>query len=278
MSNSQRIAVKRVGGTAALLWLAVTGAVVYTQSIAAPQSQPQTGAAAQQGSEDDSVTRTRERREKPVAGEQAATQPTNVEVSRFVQGWRVSEGEWEAASKRIKSHSPNVWARMDRMPSDSPARMNMMRSLIERHRDLERVERRDPEQYKRELAQIEIEDQIVGIAREARQASSESEADALKQKLRNLVEKLVDLRFANREARLKRLSDTLAAERERLEADKRARDAAVERHFGSALKGAGRPPREGPPPRRREGREGSRDPESGPPKDELLSPPAPPRP
>jgi hypothetical protein len=264
MSNSRRDRAKRAGFAAAALWVAVAGATGFAQPLAAPQSQPQAGATVEQGADNSVESRMRQRRRQMTSGQGATTQPST-DVSRAADGPRVSEGEWEAASGAIKSHSPNVWERINRMPSDSPARIHMMRSLIDRHRDLQRIERRDPEQYKREFSQLELEDQILGVSRDIRRSAGEEEANALKPKLRELVGKLVDLRIANREARLKRLNETLTAERERLENDKRTRDDAVERHFGTALKGPGRPPRsgDGSPSRRREG-PGERQVEGGP--------------
>ena len=179
------------------------------------------------------------------------------------------ESDWLATIEAMRKHTPNAWHRFERMPPDGPGHVRMKRMLVDRHRQLQRVEQRDPELFKRELEQLELEDEILGIARQIWGAGPDgNESKDLRNQLRDRVGRLVDLRIQNREARLKRLTETLENETRRLNDDKRDRDAVVERQFDAVLKGrgpiVGRPGRqgEGPPRgplRRGEGRPGGRE-------------------
>jgi hypothetical protein len=140
----------------------------------------------------------------------------------------------------MRQHAPNWWRRFDNMPQGVPWRQRMMRAAVERHRELQRIERRDPEQHAREIEQLKLEDEVLGLApRIWRESSAEGGGgkgtEELKSELRQKLTRLADLRIQNREARLKRLADTLASEQRRLEAEKVKRDAVVERQYQDVL-------------------------------------------
>ena len=148
-----------------------------------------------------------------------------------------SEAEFKAAADAMRKHAPNWWRRFENAPPGAPRRRLMMRAVVERHRELQRIEKRDPEQHAREIRQLELEDEILGLAprlwRERDSAAGDFEE--MKSRLREKVEQLIDLRIQNREARLERLTETLNAEKRRLEADKQARDKTVEQRYQAIL-------------------------------------------
>jgi hypothetical protein len=148
-----------------------------------------------------------------------------------------SEAEFRDAEKAMRKHAPNWWRRFDNAPAGAPMHRRMMRAVIERHNELERIAQRDPEQHKREIKQLELEDDVLGLAQRIwrDREGSGGEVEALKTELHKKLGELVDLRLRNREARLQRLSDTLAAEKRRLEADQRNRDKTVDQRYEAAL-------------------------------------------
>lgn len=186
----------------------------------------------------------RERRAKELESgwaEIATTKPSEAERLE------PTESEWRAAADAMRPHTPNALRRIERAPKNVPARARMMRALVDRYRELQRIERRDPQQYKRELEQTELEDQILGVARQIARESDPGSAKEMRTQLRDLVSKLVDARIANREARLEKLSATIEAERQRLAKDRQDREKSIERQVAEVVK-TRRSPRGSEPP------------------------------
>jgi hypothetical protein len=156
-----------------------------------------------------------------------------------------------------------------------------MRNVIARFRELQRIERRDPEQYKREVEQLKLEDDVLSLGRQLWRDPQRENAPELKQQLREAVGQLVELRIRNREARIARIAAMLDQERERLEVDKQNREAVAEKQYQAVLNGRpmpGMPPGPGGgPPGGRRGPGGPGGPPGGPPdRPELATPPPPP--
>jgi hypothetical protein len=140
----------------------------------------------------------------------------------------------------MRPHAPNFFRRFDRGPADMQWKLHAKRQMVDRYRELQRLEQRDPEQFNREIEQIELEDDIVGLARGVRMAKPE-DAEQRKAELSERVAKVFDLRIQNREARIKRLAKSLEEERAKLETEKKDREAAVKRRTDQIVRG-GRTP------------------------------------
>lgn len=151
----------------------------------------------------------------------------------------VSEADWDAAADAMRPHAPNLVRRIERASKTGPMRNRMMRALVERHRELQRIQRRDEEQYKREIEQVVLEDEILGKSRELARQQDFASAYEVRVQLREMIGKLVDLRIRNREARLERLAGTVEAERKRLEEEKAGRERAIERQLSAVTKARG---------------------------------------
>jgi hypothetical protein len=172
----------------------------------------------------------------------------------------VSDAEWESVAGEMRRHMPQAWARLEQVPPARQARMKRM--FVERFRELQRLAQREPEQYRREIELVELEDEVFGLARQLWPGAARGGDDRgeVRKALREKVGQLVDLRIRNREARIERLAKALETERGRLEADKRNREVVVERQFNAmangepipgvpgsgAAPGNRRPPREQP--------------------------------
>jgi hypothetical protein len=244
-SLARLIGVAAIAG--ASTWLAAS---LLTTAWAQPEPLGTTSTVAPAAADDTSSpssesveAKMRERRTKELASgwaEVATTRPTDVERLE------PTESEWRAAADAMRPHTPNALRRIERAPN-VPARARMMRALVDRYRELQRIERRDPQQYKRELEQTELEDQILGVARQIARESDPASAKEMRTQLRDLVSKLVDARIASREARLEKLSATLAAERQRLAKDRQDREKSIERQVAEVVK-TRRSPRGSEPP------------------------------
>jgi hypothetical protein len=203
------------------------------ESTAAPSADP--------ASADSSVEeRMRKRRAEAYAG-------AGVKADSAPDKGEPDEAEWSAAAAAMEAHTPNAIRRINRSSPNFPARARMMRALVDRHRELQRIKARDPEQYKRELEQTKLEDEILGASRRLARESDMAGAYEIRVQIRDMVTKLVDLRIANREARLERLAETLEAERKRLAQDKENRAKAIERQLNVVTRRGGS--ESGPPSR-----------------------------
>jgi hypothetical protein len=153
--------------------------------------------------------------------------------------------ENEAAEALLERYAPHTWKRLERMPADGPVRMKLQRQLMERARDLQRMEKRDPEQFKSEVEQVKLEDEVADLGRQVLRrgdsSSSSSDQDAIKKTLHESIEKLVDVRLRNRQARLDRLAKTLETEKDKLETDRDNRDKLVQRQFDTVVNGRRQP-------------------------------------
>ena len=148
-----------------------------------------------------------------------------------------TEAEWQEARAAMQKLAPNAWANIRRrVPEDAPFRPEFVRGIVDRHRDLVRLKKRDKEQYEAEVAQLQLEDEILGIAQRLREGEP-PEADALKRELREKVGQLVELRFKNREARIAWLAKVLDRERGKLEQDRANKDRIVEKKYDAILNG-----------------------------------------
>jgi hypothetical protein len=186
----------------------------------------------------------------------------------------------EAAEAMLREHAPHMWSRLQHMPYDAPMRARLERQMMERARDLQRMQLRDAEQFKNEVEQLKLEDEVADLGRRVGRRADASSAES--EALRTTIKKLVDVRIRNREARLARLANTLASEKEKLQADRDNRDKLVERQFQAVVNrrpfgGGGGAPREGrpalaSPPGPRRGPGGPRGEGGGPQPDVQASP------
>jgi DNA repair exonuclease SbcCD ATPase subunit len=180
------------------------------------------------------------RRAEEIAAAEAAARNRPPEA-RWEQGpgpdREPNEDDVRAAEQAMRKLAPNWWKRLDKVPQDAPWRPRMMRGAVERYRELQRTERRDPEQYKLDIRQLELEDEILGLAPRVwhDKAGGGQNIEELKSQLHEKVAQLTEVRIRSREARLKRLTETLAAEQKRLETEKRDRDKTVQKHFEAVL-------------------------------------------
>jgi hypothetical protein len=145
--------------------------------------------------------------------------------------------ETEAAEALLELYAPHMWKRLQHMPADGPVRTKLQRQMLERARDLQRMQQRDPEQFKNEVEQVKLEDDVADLGRQImrRGEPSSTDQETLKKTLRETVEKLVDVRLRNRQARLDRLAKTLESEKNKLEADRDNRDKLVQRQFDTVV-------------------------------------------
>lgn len=255
--HSSRLQKRRLyqAGIAGLIIVAGGLALAQSESAPPPSKDPQSTTIEEQ---------LKRRRSEEIAGAQAAARGRPSEARPEIgpgTDREPNEDDVRAAEQAMRKLAPNWWKRLDSAPSDAPWRARVLRGVVERYRDLQRNERRDPEQYKLEIRELELEDEILGLAPRVwhDKPGDGQNIEEIKNQLREKVGELTDIRIRSREMRLKRLSETLAVEQKRLETEKRERDKTVQKHFEAVVNRRpapvfpGGPGNPGRPPRKERG-------------------------
>ena len=225
--------------------LATARAGQESEELARPIPEEVTGAAADEPAPPPASASTGPAEDSPqgVEPRMRPRRPAGVDASATDSG----ESEWRTAVEAMRTLAPNAVHRIERAPRNAPGRARMMRAMLDRYRELQRIQRRDPEQYKREVEQTELEDEILGAARRLARETDTADAYEMRVQIRDMIGKLVDLRIRNREARLQRLAATVEAERKRLEQEKGNRERMIDRQFGVVTRAHGGGHRPGGP-------------------------------
>jgi hypothetical protein len=133
--------------------------------------------------------------------------------------------DWESIAPFMKVHSQNRLKFINGL-SDGPMKFAMMNNMVRVSRNLERLDREDPELSHVVTKRVELEDQVFGLARDLRNADP-VEADQIKQTLGQKVAELVDTNLDERQLRIDRLTKTLNVEQQNLARDKDQSDQLV---------------------------------------------------
>lgn len=126
----------------------------------------------------------------------------------------------------LKQFAPNRWAAMERMPEAEGYRKAAMAFAAARWRHLQYLQDEDPQLYEIKVRQLIAEDKIFGLLAGTR---TPQERVHLRKQVRELAADIVKQALAERERRIARLRQELKAEEDRLEADRSAVDALVEK-------------------------------------------------
>ena len=135
--------------------------------------------------------------------------------------------EWEEVRHFMDRYSPRRQAALEELP-DNEKKEQLKRYVFARYRSLQSLQRRDRAGYEQKLAQLEVEDQIFGLVSDWG-AAGEADRAAMREALRQQVERLVDLELEERRRRIEWLRRELAEETQKLELDQQERDVHVDR-------------------------------------------------
>jgi hypothetical protein len=138
--------------------------------------------------------------------------------------------EWPAAQAFFEAHSPRRWRALESLRPESNARLKIQNYITNRYRSLKEQEKKDPEMYKLQVKELELEDQIFG------QASRRHHQDnpEFQEQLKKEAAELVDTRLGIRQLRITRLEKAVDQAKSRLEKDKQQRDQLIEREIRQA--------------------------------------------
>lgn len=148
----------------------------------------------------------------------------------------VTEDQWQQVMAFMKQHSPRRAEELEKISSDS-SRAMFMRNLVRARYDFMMSLKNDEQGnalYELQVNKMETEDAIYGVLLDS-QKKSDTITDADKAKLRDLVSKLVDTNFKEREHRIVKLERSLDDARKSLDRDKTNKDSVVDNRLNQFL-------------------------------------------
>ncbi len=163
------------------------------------------------------------------------------------RGLQLSPDETEEAMRFMRVHSPRRYSALESL-REGPQKAHIKNLAAVRYMQLIRLEKSDPELFKKSLARTELEDEIFGLAAELRKAPADKQ-EALKTQLHDKVTTLVNAEIDERQARLKTLEKAVEKARLELVSEQNNREATVdnqvyqlmhdERGLGASIPGNG---------------------------------------
>lgn len=151
-------------------------------------------------------------------------------------GWRrrgmAAEQDMDQAAQFMRENSPNRWQVVDSLPEDSPDRRAVMAFITLRWRSLQNVKDEDAPLYEIKLKQLHIEDGIYGMLATTQSAA---EREPLRSRLRESVDELLNLGFAEREHRIEQLRKMVKTEQEKLDTSRKQVGTMVDRRTNALV-------------------------------------------
>src|SRR4051794_32437007 len=104
-----------------------------------------------------------------------------------------SEADQLASEALMREHAPHMWKRLESLPDSGPFRNRLRRQMLDRGRELVRMQQRDPEQFKREVEQVSLEDEVADLGRQllGRGEPATDDTETLRKRLRERISQLV---------------------------------------------------------------------------------------
>ncbi len=116
-----------------------------------------------------------------------------------------------------------------------PAKEALLQSLMVEREYLERTKERDPEFYEQVRKRLELESQADQIVETYRKSATDAARDDAKQKLRPLLERLFDLREAEKRHEIERLRAEITRLEARWKERQAHREMIIEQHLNERL-------------------------------------------
>jgi hypothetical protein len=120
----------------------------------------------------------------------------------------------------IQKNFPNHFEMFNRLPKDAPFRNNMvLPRMVQRYRQLMRIQDQNPEAYGAMLRQAQFEDEALGYARDITERRPDAEV-----RLKEVVRRMIQRGLDDRRERIERLERALAEQKQKLAEDEQNKD------------------------------------------------------
>jgi hypothetical protein len=158
---------------------------------------------------------------------------------RLQRADRPTAADWDSISGFMKEHSPVRLKFINDLP-DGPNKADRMANMIRDTRDVERLEKDDPDLAHMMTRRVELEDGIFDLLGQIRGADDDH-VGQVKLDLRKKVAQWVDTNINERKLRIKKLQRTLEMAQQSVDRDDSQRERIVDRRLNIILEDAQRP-------------------------------------
>lgn len=143
-----------------------------------------------------------------------------------------TERDTDRVPALFRELSPHRAARLEKMRKENPDRFRrILRGMGRKIRELERLRRKDAEEFNRRTSIMRLEDSAARIADELRRAADSEAKSRFQWELQTVLEKLFDKKEDAQRARLKRMEKDLQELKERLDDRRRRRKELIEKRM-----------------------------------------------
>jgi hypothetical protein len=145
--------------------------------------------------------------------------------------------EWGRIQKFMKEHSPRRWDALSKLNNDQQNRLKQV--IWRRFRLLEMIKNNNDDTfYNLRVKRLETEDEIFGLTRDLRNASTEKEVE-IRRKLKDAIGQLLDLGVQEHQARITRWEKLIADEKVVMDREKQDRETLIKKHMKAAERESG---------------------------------------
>lgn len=149
----------------------------------------------------------------------------------FAPGLKPTQEELDEALAFVKDTAPNHYRLFNRLPEGGPRRMRAEQIIVMRYHNLMRMKEQNPEAYDAMLGQWKLEDDAIGYAEAVKNKSQPDAEVRLREVVRQIVQKSLDLR----RERLDRARKSLDEQQKQLDEDEQNKDQLMKQQFTEAV-------------------------------------------
>lgn len=137
----------------------------------------------------------------------------------YMPGAKPTQEEIDDTIAYVKANFPNHYELFSNIPENAPFRKVAIQKMVNRYRQLLRMQDQAPEAYDAVLRQAKFEDDAIGFARDADQ--NKPDADV---RLREVVRRMIERGLNERKDRIAKLRSALSEQEKKLKEDEDAQE------------------------------------------------------
>lgn len=146
--------------------------------------------------------------------------------------WRNEQEQiWEEASEFARLHSPNRWMLYEQLPESAVAKERIRTAIVRRYQMVRGTGAPGDEAYELAVMRMKTEDEAWALGRDIRSVGDETQREAMRTQLRELVQEMVDRHLEERKMRIEHLKRAVNQEERRLEQDRNRKQALIDRQM-----------------------------------------------
>jgi hypothetical protein len=168
---------------------------------------------------------------RPGKGEGAFARQQNMKRDGFAPGMKPTQAELDEALDFMKDTAPHHLELFNRLPEGGPRRARAEQIMVTRYHNLMRMKEQNPDAYDAMLEQWKLEDEAIGFAQAVREKTQPDADVRLREVVRRMVQKSLDVR----RERIEKLKKLLDEQQKQLDQDEQNKDQLMKQQIAEAL-------------------------------------------